>query len=96
MRPIVDYAHSKGLTFGLYTCAGNATCAGARPGSNRHWTDDAKVMAEWTVDYVKVRPMHCPFQTSLSHQSSMGCLSRDTLVVHPATWLDGLVLRRRP
>ena len=66
MRPIVDYAHSKGLTFGLYTCAGNATCAGARPGSNRHWTDDAKVMAEWTVDYVKVRPMHCPLQTSLS------------------------------
>lgn len=54
MKPIVDYAHSKGLTFGLYTCAGTYTCVGKRPGSKDHWTQDAQVFAEWGVDVVKM------------------------------------------
>lgn len=54
MKPIVDYAHSKGLTFGLYTCAGTYTCVGKRPGSKDHWTQDAAVFAEWGVDVVKM------------------------------------------
>merc|ERR1712190_251431 len=54
MKPIVDYAHSKGLTFGLYTCAGTYTCVGKRPGSKDHWTQDANVFAEWGVDVVKM------------------------------------------
>jgi alpha-galactosidase len=33
MAAVVDYVHSKGLTFGLYTCAGTETCVGRRPGS---------------------------------------------------------------
>jgi len=44
MKPVVDYAHSKGLTFGLYTCAGTHTCVGGRPGSKDHWTQDADVL----------------------------------------------------
>jgi len=54
MKPIVDYVHSKGLTFGLYTCAGTFTCVGGRPGSKDHWTQDANVFAEWGVDWVKM------------------------------------------
>lgn len=54
MKPIVDYAHSKGLTFGLYTCAGSKTCVGGRPGSKDHWTQDAQVFASWGVDVVKM------------------------------------------
>lgn len=54
MKPIVDYVHSKGLTFGLYTCAGTYTCVGKRPGSKDHWTQDANVFAEWGVDWVKM------------------------------------------
>ena len=54
MKPIVDYAHSKGLTFGLYTCAGNYTCVGKRPGSRNHFREDAAVFAEWGVDVVKM------------------------------------------
>jgi len=54
MKPIVDYAHSKGLTFGLYTCAGTYTCVGGRPGSRGHFTQDANVFAEWEVDAVKM------------------------------------------
>mmetsp|Transcript_13361 Transcript_13361/g.24880 ORF Transcript_13361/g.24880 Transcript_13361/m.24880 type:complete len:445 (-) Transcript_13361:49-1383(-) len=54
MKPLVDYAHAKGLTFGLYTCAGTYTCVGKRPGSKDHWTQDAQVFAEWGVDVVKM------------------------------------------
>eukprot|EP00929_Paragymnodinium_shiwhaense_P065002 TRINITY_DN32633_c0_g1_i1.p1 TRINITY_DN32633_c0_g1~~TRINITY_DN32633_c0_g1_i1.p1 ORF type:complete len:453 (+),score=99.34 TRINITY_DN32633_c0_g1_i1:38-1360(+) len=54
MKKVVDYAHSKGLTFGLYTCAGTYTCVGRLPGSEGHWTEDANVMAEWEVDVVKM------------------------------------------
>lgn len=54
MKDLVDYVHSKGLTFGLYTCAGTYTCVGKRPGSKDHWTQDANVFAEWGVDWVKM------------------------------------------
>lgn len=54
MKKVVDYAHSKGLDFGLYTCGGTFTCVGRRPGSKDHWTQDAAVWAEWGVDWVKM------------------------------------------
>ena len=54
MAPIVQYAHAKGLTFGLYTCAGTHTCVGGRPGSKGHFVEDANVFAEWAVDVVKM------------------------------------------
>ena len=31
MKFIADYVHSKGLKFGMYSCAGIRTCAGSRP-----------------------------------------------------------------
>ena len=52
--PAIDYVHSKGLSFGLYTCGGNFTCVGGRPGSRDHWEQDAAVFAEWGVDWVKM------------------------------------------
>ena len=54
MKDLVDYVHSKNLTFGLYTCAGTHTCVGGRPGSKDHWVDDANTFAEWGVDWVKM------------------------------------------
>ena len=53
MKTVVDYVHSNGLDFGLYTCAGTHTCVGGRPGSKDHWEQDADVFAEWGVDWVK-------------------------------------------
>jgi alpha-galactosidase len=52
IKPLVDYAHSKGLLFGLYSDAGTNTCAG-RPGSLGYEEIDAKTYAEWEVDYLK-------------------------------------------
>lgn len=52
MKYISDYVHSKGLKFGMYSCAGVMTCAGY-PSSFGHEYEDAKQFAEWGVDYLK-------------------------------------------
>ena len=52
MKALSDYVHSKGLKFGMYSCAGTRTCAGY-PGSFDYEFIDAKTFAEWGVDYLK-------------------------------------------
>ena len=52
IKPLADYAHKKGLLFGLYSDAGYKTCAG-RPGSLGYEEIDARTYAEWGVDYLK-------------------------------------------
>ncbi len=52
MKALADYIHSKGLKFGMYSCAGTHTCAGY-PGSFEHEFQDAKIFAEWGIDYLK-------------------------------------------
>ena len=52
MKAVADYVHSKGLKFGMYSCAGTHTCAGY-PGSFEHEFEDALTFASWGVDYLK-------------------------------------------
>lgn len=52
MKAVADYVHSKGLKFGMYSCAGTMTCAGY-PGSYEHEFLDAQTFAEWGVDFLK-------------------------------------------
>ena len=52
IKALADYAHEKGLLFGVYSDAGYKTCAG-RPGSLGYEEIDAKTYAEWGVDYLK-------------------------------------------
>ncbi len=52
MKALVDYVHAKGLKFGIYSCAGDLTCAG-KPGSRGHQYQDAVMYAQWGVDYLK-------------------------------------------
>jgi alpha-galactosidase len=52
MRALADYIHAKGLKFGMYSCVGTHTCAGY-PGSFEHEFQDAQLLAEWGVDYLK-------------------------------------------
>ena len=55
MPAVIDYVHSKGLKFGLYTSVGDKTCHGGwSPGSYEHYDADAQTFADWKVDYVKV------------------------------------------
>ena len=57
MAGLVEYVHSKGLKFGLYSDAGNETCAG-RPGSLGYEQIDAYTYASWKVDYLKYDNCH--------------------------------------
>ena len=52
MKALADYIHSKGLKFGMYSCAGQRTC-GDYPGSFDHEFLDAETFASWGVDFLK-------------------------------------------
>lgn len=52
IKVVADYVHSKGLKFGIYSCAGNYTCA-VYPGSFEYEFIDAATFAEWGVDFLK-------------------------------------------
>jgi alpha-galactosidase len=52
IKALADYVHSKGLKFGIYTCAGTKTCAG-RPASLGYELTDARQYAAWGVDFLK-------------------------------------------
>ncbi len=52
MRALGEYIHSKGLKFGIYSDAGDYTCA-CFPGSLGHEYQDAYMYAHWGVDYLK-------------------------------------------
>jgi alpha-galactosidase len=52
MKALADYVHSKGLKFGIYSCAGYKTCGG-HPASRGHEFQDALTYAQWGVDYLK-------------------------------------------
>ncbi|MGA2888700.1 MAG: glycoside hydrolase family 27 protein [Terracidiphilus sp.] len=52
MKALADYVHSKGLKIGIYSSPGPKTCAGYE-GSLGHEEQDAKMYAEWGIDYLK-------------------------------------------
>ena len=52
MKAVSDYVHSKGLKFGMYSCAGTRTCADY-PGSFGHEYLDAETFAEYGADFLK-------------------------------------------
>jgi alpha-galactosidase len=52
IKPLVDYVHSLGLKFGIYSDAGSLTCQ-KRPGGLGHEYQDALMYASWGVDYLK-------------------------------------------
>ncbi len=52
MKTVSDYVHSKGLKFGMYSCAGTRTCADY-PASFDHEFLDAKTFAEYGADFLK-------------------------------------------
>lgn len=52
IKALADYVHSKGLKFGIYSCAGTQTCQ-ERPGSRGYEFQDARTYADWGVDFLK-------------------------------------------
>jgi alpha-galactosidase len=52
MKALADYVHSKGLKLGIYSGPGTQTCAKFE-GSLGHEEQDAKMYADWGIDYLK-------------------------------------------
>jgi alpha-galactosidase len=52
MKALVDYVHSKGLKIGIYSSPGPRTCGGY-PASYGYEAQDAKMFADWGMDYLK-------------------------------------------
>lgn len=67
MKYVADYVHSKGLKFGMYSCAGTWTCAGY-PSSFDHEYLDAKTFADWGVDFLKYDFCNFPSTANCKHR----------------------------
>jgi len=52
MKALADYVHSKGLKIGIYSGPGTKTCGGYTA-SLGHEEQDAKMYADWGIDYLK-------------------------------------------
>jgi alpha-galactosidase len=52
MKALVEYVHSRGFKFGIYSSPGPKTCGG-NPGSYGHEEQDAETYARWGVDFLK-------------------------------------------
>ena len=70
MKHVVDYVHSLGLKFGIYSDAGTKTCQG-RPGSRGYEFQDARTYASWGVDYVKFDWCHTTTQNAQASYTLM-------------------------
>jgi alpha-galactosidase len=70
IKKLADYVHSKGLKFGIYSDAGTKTCGGM-PGSYGFEENDAKLFAEWGVDYLKYDYCYCPDFVSANNDYKM-------------------------
>jgi|CXWL01.1.fsa_nt_gi alpha-galactosidase len=60
MKALADYAHSKGLKFGVHTTPGTHDCGGDAVGGFGHEEVHVKQFVEWGLDFVKVDK--CKFQ----------------------------------
>jgi alpha-galactosidase len=54
MKSLADYAHSKGLKFGLHTVPGTHDCGGDPVGGYGHEAVQVKQFADWGLDFVKL------------------------------------------
>ena len=99
MAALADYAHARGLLFGLYSSNSPNTCDG-RPGSFGYETLDAATYASWGVDLLKYD--NCGDQHTIGQPESRYPVMRDALnatgrqivfaacewaVDFPATWM---------
>lgn len=54
IKPLADYAHSKGLKFGLHTVPGTHDCGGDPVGGYGHEEIQIQQFADWGVDFIKL------------------------------------------
>jgi alpha-galactosidase len=78
IKALADYVHSKGLKFGIYSDAGTMTC-GDQPASFGYEANDAKMFAEWGIDYLKYDYCYCPDYGSENNDYKMAIARYKTM-----------------
>lgn len=63
IKYLADYAHARGVKLGIYSDVGLKTCEGF-PGSFGYYEKDAKLFAEWGIDYLKLDYCNLPEEVS--------------------------------
>lgn len=73
MKALADYVHGKGLKIGIYSCASNLTCA-RHPGSYGFEEQDARLWADWGMDFLKYDYCHAPMEqgSAIERYARMG------------------------
>ena len=54
MKALADYAHSRGLKFGLHTVPGTHDCGGDQVGGYAHEEIHVKQFVDWGLDFIKL------------------------------------------
>jgi alpha-galactosidase len=95
MKALADYVHSKGLKIGIYSGPGPQTCAGYA-GSYQHEDQDAKMYAEWGMDYLKYDL--CSFRTDVMDKQAPDDFEKQMALMHGAyaTMQKALLKTGRP
>ena len=81
MKALADYVHSKGLKIGIYSGPGNKTCGGYAA-SLGHEEQDAKLYAEWGIDYLKYDL--CSFIPDVMEKQAPGDKAGQMRLMHAA------------
>lgn len=78
IKALADYVHSKGLKFGIYSDAGTLTC-GDQPASFGYEENDARMFADWGVDYLKYDYCYCTDYGSENNDYKMAIARYQTM-----------------
>jgi alpha-galactosidase len=81
MKALADYVHSKGLKIGIYSSPGPKTCAGYE-GSLGHEEQDARMYAEWGIDYLKYDM--CSFIPAVMQKQAPNDMAAQMRLMHTA------------
>jgi alpha-galactosidase len=81
MKALAGYVHSKGLKIGIYSSPGPKTCGGYE-GSLGHEEQDARMYAEWGIDYLKYDM--CSFIPAVMMKQAPNDKSEQMRIMHAA------------
>ena len=66
IKPLADYAHSKGLKFGLHTVPGTHDCGGDPVGGYGHEKIQIQQFVDWGIDFIKLDKCRCELTNTIT------------------------------
>ena len=86
IKPLVDYAHSRGLKFGLHTVPGTHDCAGDPVGGIGHEEVHVQQFIDWGIDFIKLDLCNMEADPCETCEESKRGWSEETILDTYAKW----------